>query len=101
MNFICDLFLYFPRGLKFRATVKWICLIIGAIGGIGSTVIYFKQNKEQSIKVTKIQPTPKDEVDDTTSKGGGKGESESDDENDPRNLKTVISSVQQHPTSRY
>lgn len=45
------------RGLKFRATVKWICLLIGSIGGVASTVIHFTQKNKMSQEVTKIPPT--------------------------------------------
>lgn len=45
------------RGLKFRAVVKWICLLVGSIGGVASTVIHFTQKDKMSKAVTKIPPT--------------------------------------------
>lgn len=45
------------RGLKFRATVKWLCITVGSIGCIGSIVIFFLQKNQQSKEVTKIPPT--------------------------------------------
>lgn len=44
-------------GLKFRATVKWICLLVGSIGGIASTVLHFKKAKDQQNEITKVPGT--------------------------------------------
>lgn len=75
-------------------------MIVGAIGGIGSTVIYFKQKKEQSTEVTKIPPTTNVEEADPTSDNEKKG-GDSDDDIGSNGLKSVISSDQQRPASRY
>lgn len=49
---------HISSGLKFRATVKWICLLVGSFGGIAATVLHFKQLKnQQNDGVTKIPPT--------------------------------------------
>lgn len=47
------------RGLKFRATVKWICLLVGSLGGVASTIIHFTQKNKMGTEtqVTKIPPT--------------------------------------------
>lgn len=44
-------------GLKFAATVKWICIIVGIVGGIGSIWLDNKKLQDQSNSVTKIPAT--------------------------------------------
>lgn len=72
-------------GLKFRATVKWICILVGLLGGIASTVLHFKQTQIQQNGITKIPPTtnvtvvennePKDIGDDEDLESGGSNSS--------------------------
>ena len=41
-----------PRGLKFNATVKWLTIIIGTVGAVGSAYMYFRKET----KTTDVAP---------------------------------------------
>ncbi|XP_053671092.1 sensory neuron membrane protein 1 [Anopheles nili] len=45
-------------GLKFNATVKWLTIIIGTIGAVGSLFMYHKQDSKTTDVVPVDAPTP-------------------------------------------
>lgn len=37
--------------------MKWICLLVGSIGGVASIVMHFTRKNQMSKEITKIPPT--------------------------------------------
>lgn len=85
-------------GLKFRATVKWICLLVGFFGGIASTVLHFKTANGKQNEVIKIPPTTEVIGNDIESGAASATKSHQSDSN---SVMGDMHAPNQRPESRY